>query len=65
MREHGTRVMPIGKIQGFSSKTFSRLDTPDEHSKLPSGFNGLLWTDHIDVIGPLLAARRIKSSGDQ
>lgn len=52
MREHRTRVMLIGKIRSLS-EAFSRLDSPEELSEIPNGFDGLIWTDRISVIGPL------------
>lgn len=58
MREHRARVMLIGKIQSMSSGVFSRLDTPEELAEVPQGFDGLIWTDRINLIGPLAAARQ-------
>ena len=57
MHEHRTRVMLIGKIQSLSSGSFSRLDSPNDLSEVPQGFDGLIWTDRIDVIGPLVAQK--------
>jgi glycerophosphoryl diester phosphodiesterase len=58
MREHRTQVMLIGKIHGVGSRSFSRLDTRKEFSKVPPGFDGLIWTDCIGVIGPLAGVRQ-------
>jgi glycerophosphoryl diester phosphodiesterase len=55
MREHRTRVMLIGRML-VASRSFSRLDTAGELTKVPPGFDGLIWTDHIEVIGPLSTA---------
>jgi glycerophosphoryl diester phosphodiesterase len=49
-----TEVMLIGRIDGLSGANFSRLDTEEEIKRLPQGFNGSIWTDRIDVIGPVL-----------
>ena len=54
MRAHRTRVMVIGTLTSMSSGMFSRLDTPEELAELPQGFDGLIWTDRISVIGPLV-----------
>jgi glycerophosphoryl diester phosphodiesterase len=54
MRSHRTEVMLIGRIDGLSGANFSRLDTKEEIKRLPSGFDGSIWTDHVDVIGPVL-----------
>jgi len=54
MRAHRTRVMVIGTLTSMSSGMFSRLDTPEELAELPRGFDGLIWTDRIGIIGPLV-----------
>jgi glycerophosphoryl diester phosphodiesterase len=55
MRKHRTEVMLIGRIDGLSGANFSRLDTEEEVKRLPPGFDGSIWTDHIDVIGPVFS----------
>ena len=55
MRKHRTEVMLIGRIDGLSGANFSRLDTEEEIRRLPPGFDGSIWTDRIDVIGPTLS----------
>jgi glycerophosphoryl diester phosphodiesterase len=57
MREHGTEVMLIGRVDGLSGANFSRLDTAEEVNRVPSGFDGSIWTDRIDVVGPLSKQR--------
>ena len=57
MRKHRTAVMLIGRIDGLSGVSFSRLDTEEETNRLPPGFDGSIWTDRIDVIGPALSRR--------
>lgn len=57
MRQHGTEVMLIGQIDGLSGANFSRLDTVAELKRLPPGFDGSIWTDRIDIIGPTLSER--------
>jgi glycerophosphoryl diester phosphodiesterase len=54
MRKHRTEVMLIGRIDGLSGANFSRLDTEEETNRLPPGFDGSIWTDRIEVIGPVL-----------
>lgn len=56
MQEHGTGVMLFGKLHS-SMKTFSRLDTSEELARVPAGFDGLIWTDQIAVIGPAARER--------
>jgi glycerophosphoryl diester phosphodiesterase len=57
MRAHGTQVMLFGRLRSLSSNGFSRLDTLQELSGVPAGFDGLIWTDQIRVIGPAVKAR--------
>jgi glycerophosphoryl diester phosphodiesterase len=57
MRKHGTEVMLIGRVDGLSGANFSRLDTAEEVNRVPSGFDGSIWTDRIDVVGPLWKQR--------
>ena len=57
MRRHRTEVMLIGRIDGLSGANFSRLDTEKELKNVPSGFDGSIWTDRIDVVGPALSRR--------
>ncbi len=54
MRKHRTEVMLVGRIDGLSGANFSRLDTEKEIKRLPPGFDGSIWTDRIDVVGPAL-----------
>jgi glycerophosphoryl diester phosphodiesterase len=58
MRKHRTEVMLIGRIDGLSGANFSRLDTEEELRHVPPGFDGSIWTDRIDVIGPALSRPR-------
>ena len=51
MREHHTEVMLIGRVDSIRNGLFSRLDTVDELSRVPAGFDGSIWTDRIDVVG--------------
>jgi hypothetical protein len=57
MHVHKTEVMLIGRIDGLSGASFSRLDTEEELKRLPPSFDGSIWTDRIDIIGPSLTQR--------
>jgi glycerophosphoryl diester phosphodiesterase len=57
MRTHGVEVMLIGRVDGLSGANFSRLDTAEEVNRVPSGFDGSIWTDRIDVVGPISKQR--------
>jgi glycerophosphoryl diester phosphodiesterase len=58
MRGHRTEVMLVGKIDSIANGQWSRLDTLQELSRVPIGFDGSIWTDQIRVTGP--AIRRLK-----
>jgi glycerophosphoryl diester phosphodiesterase len=60
MRRHRTQVMLIGKVEDFAAGQFSRLDTIEELSRVPAGFDGSIWTDQIRLIGP--AVRTFKGA---
>jgi len=55
MARHGTHVILLGPWEGgwFSSG----IDDADTLARVPEGFDGFLWTDRIEVIGPLVKAR--------
>lgn len=59
MREHHTDVMLVGRIDSLAKGQWSRLDTIQELSQVPSGFDGSIWTDQIRVIGP--AVRKLEN----
>ena len=52
MRAHRTEVMLIGRLDSVANGQFSRLDTLQELSRVPAGFDGSIWTDRVGVIGP-------------
>lgn len=50
-------VMAIGSVTGLGSNSFTRLDNANELSNIPTGFNGLIWTDQVEAIGPAVRSR--------
>jgi glycerophosphoryl diester phosphodiesterase len=52
MRSNDVQVLMIGDLTRMPGADFSRLDSVDELRKLPQGFDGAVWTDHIERIGP-------------
>jgi glycerophosphoryl diester phosphodiesterase len=58
MHAHHTEVMLIAKVDTRATGRFSRLDTLDELSRVPAGFDGSIWTDQIWVIGPAVRSMR-------
>ncbi len=58
MRGHHTEVMLIGKLDSLATGQFSRLNTLQELSRVPAGFDGSIWTDRVTVIGPAVHPSR-------
>jgi glycerophosphoryl diester phosphodiesterase len=50
-------VMAIGSVTGLRSNSFTRLDNANELSNVPTGFDGLIWTDRVEAIGPAVRKR--------
>ncbi|MED4730649.1 glycerophosphodiester phosphodiesterase family protein [Aneurinibacillus migulanus] len=58
MEQAGTRVVIVG-----GSGDFSRgFDTTEDIDRLPSGFAGIIWTNRIDRIAPLIKQRTPSST---
>ena len=55
MNRVGTDVIVAGAYEGNS--LLSSINTPEDFAKVPDQFHGYIWTDQIEVIGPLLASR--------
>jgi glycerophosphoryl diester phosphodiesterase len=56
MQERHAEVMLVGRITGFSGSNFSRLDSAEELKQMPLGFDGTIWTDHIEIVAPAVVA---------
>lgn len=52
MRDSDVQVLMIGDMTRLPGSDFSRLDTLEQLHKLPVAFDGAIWTDHIERIGP-------------
>ncbi|MFD2612309.1 glycerophosphodiester phosphodiesterase family protein [Paenibacillus gansuensis] len=50
MEEADTHVIVVG---GNGTEFSSGLDTPEDIERLPSNYSGGIWTNRIDIIGPL------------
>lgn len=51
MEAHGVRVVVVKGSLGFSDG----FDSPEDVEDLPEGFAGVIWTNRIDEVAPLLA----------
>jgi glycerophosphoryl diester phosphodiesterase len=56
MREGGTEVILIGPYAAGDPGT-DGIDSPEELALVPQAFTGYLWTNRIEVIGPLVKQR--------
>ncbi|WP_274423314.1 glycerophosphodiester phosphodiesterase family protein [Chelativorans sp. YIM 93263] len=56
MKSVGSEIILIGPYFGGDSGT-SGIDTLDQLEQVPENFNGYVWTNRIEVIGPALAKR--------
>ncbi|MCM5555184.1 glycerophosphodiester phosphodiesterase family protein [Pleomorphomonas sp. NRK KF1] len=52
MRDAGTTVILVGPYDGGGFST--GIDTPELAAKIPKGFDGYVWTNKVETIGPLL-----------
>jgi glycerophosphoryl diester phosphodiesterase len=52
---HGTRILLLGVYDGSGYST--GIDDPSELDSVPARFDGMVWTNRIDRIGPAIAAR--------
>jgi len=50
MAEADARIVIVAGDGGFSEG----FDTPADLERLPEGFTGMVWTNRVDVVGPLL-----------
>ncbi len=55
MREAGTDVLLLGPYDGGGYST--GIDTPELAAEIPDGFDGYVWTNKVETIGPLLKNR--------
>ena len=57
MRQVGSEIVLFGPVALTATGT-AGIDSLDQLSLVPEHFDGYVWTNRIDVIGPALAARR-------
>jgi glycerophosphoryl diester phosphodiesterase len=56
MKEAGSEVILIGPFSAGDAGT-SGVDTPEDAARVPDKFPGLVWTNEIATIAPILEAR--------
>ncbi len=52
MRDAGSEVILLGDYGAGDEGTMG-IDTAEQFSRVPAGFDGYIWTNKIEVIGPL------------
>lgn len=50
-------ILVIGGLDGLKSTGFWRVDSARDLARLPAGAPVQVWTDHVEVVGPLLRKR--------
>jgi len=55
LSSHGSRLVMLGAYDGTGFS--SGVDSVGELSAVPPRLNGYLWTNRVDLIGPVIAAR--------
>lgn len=53
MREAGSEVILLGPLDPFDPGS-AGIDTLDQLSLVPDGFDGFVWTNRIEIVGPAL-----------
>lgn len=56
VRDAGSEVILMGDYSGGEGTV--GIDSIDELEKIPEGFDGYVWTNRIEVIGPALGAKQ-------
>jgi glycerophosphoryl diester phosphodiesterase len=56
MRSAGSEVILLGPY-GAGDPGTAGIDTPEQLTQVPDGFSGYIWTNKIEVIGPLATDR--------
>ena len=56
LRAAGSQVILLGPYEAGDPGT-AGIDTPELLAQVPAGFDGYLWTNRIETIGPALAGR--------
>jgi glycerophosphoryl diester phosphodiesterase len=56
MRNAGSEVILLGPT-GAGDPGTAGIDTLEQLAQVPAGFDGYLWTNRIEIIGPALAAQ--------
>ncbi|MGC3979695.1 MAG: glycerophosphodiester phosphodiesterase family protein [Steroidobacteraceae bacterium] len=54
MQDNHVAILAIGGIDGLSGSSFWRVDSQADLTRAPKGITVQLWTDHIEVVAPLM-----------
>jgi glycerophosphoryl diester phosphodiesterase len=53
MRDAGSEIILLGPYESGDPGTRG-IDSAEEISLIPAGFDGYVWTNRIEIIGPML-----------
>lgn len=53
LRDAGSEVILLGPYEAGDPGT-AGLDTPEQLAQVPAGFAGYVWTNRVEIIGPML-----------
>lgn len=56
MREAGSEIILVGPYSP-GDPGVSGIDTPEDAAKIPADFDGYIWTNKIETMGPLLRSK--------
>ena len=51
-------ILVIGGVDGLKTTGFWRVDSARDLARLPAGAPVQVWTDHVEVVGPILRRRQ-------
>jgi hypothetical protein len=57
MQANDVSILVIGGLDGLNATGFWRVDSARDLARLPAGAPVLIWTDHVENVGPLLRER--------
>jgi glycerophosphoryl diester phosphodiesterase len=57
MQANKVSILVIGGLDGPKATGFWRVDSARDLARLPAGAPVQVWTDHVEVVGPLLRTR--------
>jgi glycerophosphoryl diester phosphodiesterase len=57
MAANHVEILVIGGIDSIKSTGFWRVDSDRDLARLPVGVPAQVWTDHVEIVGPIMRRR--------